>query len=269
MGNGAAIRELYRDDSLESHFYTRFDERTAGAHPCVFLFWNGVDFERLYAGNRDPFFPVGADLLLLDRPAGAAHAFRRGLAAGEERADNLYWLGWALRWSGRAADARAAWRDAGQVDDRALAEERYAAARTALARGDSTVARRSLLASVLAGIGRADAHAALGELLAGRAPKFALLETRVATRLAPGDWRVRRTLVAGLVAARLDDAARSELRTLRETEPGWRSDPVVAALERALGGREDDTRATGHAAAGATGAPHGIVHPSQGQGDTP
>ena len=36
-----------------------------------------------------------ASTMYLDRPAGAAHAFRRGLKEGGNRLDLLYWLGWA------------------------------------------------------------------------------------------------------------------------------------------------------------------------------
>ena len=72
---------------------------------------------RCTANTPDPFFQVGSDLLLLDRPGGAAHAFRRGLAAGEDRSDHLYWLGWAELWRGNRADAEQAWQMLGASDD--------------------------------------------------------------------------------------------------------------------------------------------------------
>ncbi|MBI1799008.1 MAG: hypothetical protein HYR73_04920 [Candidatus Eisenbacteria bacterium] len=92
MGNGALVRHLYRDPSIESWFYSQYSESTAADRPCRFFWWDGRALQPLYRGLRDPSFQVGADLLLLDRPAGAAHAFRRGLVAGGDRADLLYWL---------------------------------------------------------------------------------------------------------------------------------------------------------------------------------
>lgn len=237
MGNGAAIRAAYGDPSLESHFYSRFSDTTAARSPCVFLFWNGADFERLYAGARDPFFQVGADLLLLDRPAGAAHAFARGMAAGELREDHLYWSGWALLWSGRRAGAEAAWSAFGAADDTTMYAAWMRASATALAAGDSTEARRRLFEALRAGIGRPEVHAALAELLRGRSPKFALLETKVTAFLAPADRGARTALVAGLVAARLDDAARGELAALAAADPGWVADTTLARLERTLSAR--------------------------------
>jgi hypothetical protein len=94
-GNGPLIRDLYRDTSLASYFYSQFGYATAGDRPCRFLYWDGVPFEPIYSAASEPWFQVGSDLLLLERPAGAAHAFRSGLAAGEMRQDHLYWLGWA------------------------------------------------------------------------------------------------------------------------------------------------------------------------------
>ena len=237
MGNGAAIRAAYRDASLESHFYSAFSDSTAGSSPCVFLFWNGVDFERLYAQARDPFFQVGADLLLLDRPAGAAHAFARGLAAGELPQDHLYWSGWALLWSGRREAAERAWSAFGAADDTTAYRAWMRAAVTSLAEGDTTAARRQLFAALRAGIGRPEVHAGLAELLRARSAKFSLLETKVTTYLKPLDLEARRDLVAGLVAARLDDAARRELDGIMKADPGWRRDTALVRLSETVAAR--------------------------------
>jgi hypothetical protein len=237
MGNGPVIRDLYRDRSLESYFYTQFSESTAAEHPCVFLFWNGVDFERLYAHGADPFFQVGADLLLLDRPAGAIHAFRRGLGRGENAVDLTYWLGWAFLWAGERAPAEQAWRAFGARDDSTMFVAWLRAARTVLDDGDTLAARRDLFEAVRAGIGRPEPHAALGELLGPRSPKFALLETKVAARLDPRDWLARRDLVDGLARARLDEVARRELEALQAIEPRWRQDSVTVGLARTLADR--------------------------------
>jgi hypothetical protein len=238
MGNGAAIRELYRDPTLESWFYSQFGDSTAADHPCVFLFWNGEDFERLYAAGRDPFFQVGGDLLLLERPAGAVHAFHRGLAAGETRVDHLYWLGWALLWTGDRSGAESAWTAFGAKDDSTLYRVWLDGAETALAQGDTLAARRDLFQSTRAGIGRPEAHALLAPLLRTRSTKFALLEAKVAVYLAPGDWRARRDLSEGLVAARLDEPARHALESLKRIYPEWASDSLVVRLERTLGERD-------------------------------
>lgn len=237
MGNGAAIRAAYRDPSLESHFYSAFSDSTAGDAPCVFLFWNGADFDRLYGDGRDPFFQVGTDLLLLGRPAGAAHAFARGLAANELREDHLYWSGWALLWSGRRAAAERAWAAFGAQDDTTMYRAWLRAAVTALADGDSTTARRHLFAALRAGIGRPEVHVALADLLRGRSAKFSLLETQVTAYLKPLDTTVRGELVAGLAAARLDDAARRELAALQRIDPSWPADTTLVRLDRLLGGR--------------------------------
>jgi hypothetical protein len=237
MGNGAAIRAAYGDPSLESHFYTRFSDTTAASAPCVFLFWNGEDFERLYANSRDPFFQVGADLMLLNRPAGAVHAFSRGIEAGEFRDDPMYWSGWALLWSGRREAAESAWAAFGAEDDTTMYRAFMRGASTALSDGDSTGARRALFGALRAGIGRPEVHAALAELLRGRSPKFALLENKVLVFLAPGDRAARAALVSGLVAARLDNAARQELDRLRDEDPGWAQDTTLARLARTFGTR--------------------------------
>ena len=52
--------------------------------------------------------------------------------------------------------------------------------------------------------------------------------------LNPRDLRARRDLFAGLVAVRLDDAARRELDALARLDPGWDSDSTVAPARRAL-----------------------------------
>lgn len=237
MGNGAAIRAAYRDPSLESHFYSRFSDTTAAQAPCVFLFWNGADFERLYANARDPFFQVGADLLLLDRPGGAAHAFARGLAAGELREDLLYWAGWAQLWNGRRPAAEAAWAAFGAADDTTMYRAWMRGAVTALDEGDTTGARRALFGALRAGVGRPEVHAALAEMLRGRSSKFALLETKVTAFLLPGDFDARAALIEGLVEARLDDAARGELEALRTEIPARAGDATIARLERTLAAR--------------------------------
>ena len=216
---------------------------SAAQHPCVFLFWDGVDFTRLYAKNRDPFFQVGTDLLLLQRPAGAMHAFRRGLDAGEDPRDHLYWLGWASLAKGDRAAAERAWSLWGAKDDTTMYVANLRAARTALDEADTLGARRHLLDAVRTGIGRPEAHAALGELLLSRHNKYALLETQVTTRLNPLDWLARRELVEGLIAARLDGPAQIELAALKNIHPGYTADTVAARLERVLVGRSPDARA--------------------------
>ncbi|MCC6649893.1 MAG: hypothetical protein IT348_01945 [Candidatus Eisenbacteria bacterium] len=245
MGNGPGIRDLYRDPTLQSWFYSQFSESTAAGQPCVFLFWNGVDFERLYGRNRDPFFQVGTDLLLLDRPANAVWAFRRALDAGETSQDVLPWMGWAYLWSGDRGRAEAAWTAFGAQDDTTMHVAWLRAARTALDAGDTTATRRALFEAMRMGIGRPEAHAVLGDLLRGRSPKFALLETKVATRLNPADWIARRELVLGLLTARLDAQAEQELEVLRRIHPNFTTDIVCAQLERELSSRRPSPRAGG------------------------
>src|SRR5207247_7300712 len=75
-GNGALVRTLYRDRSLESYFISQFSESSAAGRPCRFFYWDGAELRPLYRYTSDPFFQVVSDLLLLDRPAGAARAFR-------------------------------------------------------------------------------------------------------------------------------------------------------------------------------------------------
>ncbi len=237
MGNGPSVRHLYRDDTLESHFYSAYAESTAGRHPAEFLFWDGAGFERLYANARDRLFQVGGDLLLLERPAGAAWAFRRGLEEGGERADHWYWLGWASLWSGRRALAERAWREWGARDDGAARILWLRKARASLESGDTLRARRELVEAVRAGVGSPEAHAMLGLLLQRVNAKYAMLETRVAVELKPNDWLARRDLAEGLVAARLDEPATLHLARFQALVPGWRADPIAARLDSVLRSR--------------------------------
>ena len=237
MGNGPSIRHLYRDDSLESHFYSAFSESTAARQPCRFLFWNGLEFEEPYAQSRDPLFQVGSDLLLLDRPVGAGWAFRRGLAAGGERLDHWYWLGWAMLWNERRPLAERAWREWGASDDEPQRIAWLRKAKGSLEDGDTLQARRQLVESIRCGIGKPEGHAMLGFLLRGVNAKYALLETKVAADLNPTDWLARRDLVAGLVAARLDEPATRELARLHSSLPNWRDDSTSVALAATLAAR--------------------------------
>lgn len=236
MGNGALIRNLYGDPSLESYFYSQFSDSTAADRPVRILYWDGQRLDHLYGGQSDPMFQVGADLLLLDKPAGAAHAFHRGLAEGESPLDHLYWLGWAELWSGRRNTAEAVWQRFGAEDDSLRWIAHLRAARNALFEDADTVnAKRHLAKAIEYGIGRPEAHAVLGELLLPDQPKYALLELKTAAWLKPDDWLVRRTFVAALERARLDEPARRELTSLKQIYPEWRSDSVLVTIDRALG----------------------------------
>jgi hypothetical protein len=237
MGNGPSVRHLYRDDSLESHFYSAYAESTAARHPAEFLFWDGAGFERLYANARDPLFQVGGDLLLLDRPGGAAWALRRGLELGGDRSDHWYWLGWASLWSGRRAVAERAWREWGARDDSAARILWLRKAKGSLEAGDTLRARRELVEAVRSGIGHPESHAMLGLLLLRVNAKYAMLETMVAAELKPGDWLARRDLAEGLVAVRLDEPAAAHLARFQALVPGWRADPVAARLDSVLRSR--------------------------------
>jgi hypothetical protein len=236
-GNGPLIRDLYRDSTLASFFYSQFSDTTAEDRPCRFLYWDGVSFAPLYGGAQEPWFQVGSDLLLFDRPAGAVHAFHRGLRAGEARPDHLYWLGWAELWRARRAEAEAAWAAFGARDDPRGYDAAMVSARDALFAGDTLSARRHLFAAIRNGIGRPEAHGALGELLEGRQLKYALLELKVAAFLNPRDVRARRDLVVGLVTVRLDEAARRELEALLRAAPGWAADSTLARARRTLDAR--------------------------------
>jgi len=235
MGNGALIRATYRDTSLRSYFYSRFSESTAAWAPVRIYYWDGGALAPLYENARDPWFQVGSDLLLFDRPAGAAHAFRRGLAAGEPRFDLLYWLGWAELWQGHRTEAELAWIDAGMREDTTAWFAAMRRVREELVdRRDTLAARRALAGAIVTGPGQPLPHAVLGELLLRERPKYGLLELEVATWLRPGDRDSRRALVIGLAAQRLDDAARSQLARLEAADPGWRRDAELAAVAKEL-----------------------------------
>ena len=234
VGNGPFLRAMYRDPSLAGHFYSEFAESTAADHPCRFVHWDGLRFQPIYPATPEPWFQVGTDLLLFGRPAGAAHAFHRGLAAGEVPVDHLYWLGWAELWSGRRAAAEAAWQAFGARDDSTLYLARMTEARDRLLAADTLAARRKLFEAIRAGIGRPEAHGALGELLESKQLKYALLEAKVATFLNPLDYRAQHQLVRGLVEVRLDDAARAAFEQMQQVEPGWARDSTVAAARRTL-----------------------------------
>jgi hypothetical protein len=237
MGNGPSVRHLYRDDSLESYFYSAYGESTAARHPVKFLYWDGATFAPLYPGSPDPLFQVGGDLLLLDRPANAVWAFRRGLEQGGERLDHWYWLGWAALWSGERPLAERAWREWGAKDDSTARILWLRRARGSLEDGDTLRARRELMEAVRSGIGHPEAHATLGWLLKGVNAKYALLETKVASELKPADWLARRDLVEGLVAARLDEPAAKHLARLQENLPRWQEDSVIVRLARQIEAR--------------------------------
>jgi hypothetical protein len=234
MGNGARTRAFYHDESLESHFYSEFSESTAADHPCSFFYWDGARLLPLYRNARDPFFQVGSDLLLLGRLAGAEHAFRRGLAAGEDPRDLYYWLGWTELWRGRRNAAERMWSAYGAKDDSLLWIAHLRAAHNSLADGDTLETRRHLITAIGYGIGRPQAHAVLGDLLARDHPKYGALELEVASRLDPRDWASRRDLVAALLAIHLDDPARRELEALKRARAGWRDDPHLVAFSRTL-----------------------------------
>ena len=234
MGNGAQVRALYRDSTLASYFYSQFSDSTANAWPCRFLFWDGRRLVPLYANARDPWFQVGSDLLLLDRPAGARHAFMRGLRAGEDRMDHLYWLGWAELMLGRRDRAEAVWTAFGALDDSLKWSAHLRAAHNAITDRDTVEARRHLITAVEYGIGRPQAHAVLGELmLADPKPydhKYGLMELKVAAWLNPRDWEARRSLALGLAEVRLDAQAERELEALMRGFPELAGDTAVARV---------------------------------------
>ena len=239
MGNGPLLRALYRDPTIESYFYSQFSESTAAGHPCRFLYWDGADLRPLYSNAGDPFFLVGCDLLLLDRPAGASYAFQRALEEGGERMDNLYWLGWAELWRGRRDRAEAAWKALGARDDSLRWSAHMRAARNALRDDRDTLeTRRHLITAIQYGIGRPEGHAVLGQLMARGGSRYGLLELKVASRLNPRDWLARRDLTAGLVDAHLDGPAARELEALERIYPEWPADSVVTRAARTLRRRE-------------------------------
>ncbi len=242
MGNGAQVRALYDDPSIQSHFYSQFSESTAADHPCRFLYWDGRALAPLYGPGTDVFFQVGSDLLVFDRLEGARHAFRRGLRSGEHPVDHFYWLGWTELWLGHRAAAEAAWSSFGARDDSLRWWIRMRVARMALiGRRDTLEAKRQLAEAIRSGIGRPEAHAVLGPLLMAERPKYGLLELRVAASLKPDDWLARRDIVLGLVAQRLDDQAGAELERLKRGYPGWDRDTLLAGAIATLEGRAGGT----------------------------
>jgi hypothetical protein len=177
MGNGAQVRALYGDSTLESHFYSQFSDSTADDHPVRFYYWDGAALAPLYGPNVDTFFQVGSDLLVFGRLEGARYAFLRGLAAGEHTPDNDYWLGWTELWLGHRAAAEAAWSSFGALDDSLRWWVRMRLARTFLLdKRDTLEARRNLAIAIRSGIGRPEAHAVLGDLMLQERPKYGLLE---------------------------------------------------------------------------------------------
>ena len=240
-GNGPLVRAMYRDTSLSSFYYSQFGDSTADAHPCRFYYWDGAALQPLYARVSDPYFQVGCDLLLLDRPAGAAHAFRRALETGGRPQDNLYWLGWASLWSGQRDVAEASWRELGARDDSLLHYASFVAVRHALyVEADTLKARRLLMQAIESGMGSPDPHAVLGELLwtrGGEDGRYGLLELKIATFLNARDVRARRELIGGLLSMRLDEPARDEMARLKEVYPDWRNDSLIVNLSHSLEAR--------------------------------
>jgi tetratricopeptide (TPR) repeat protein len=243
MGNGPLLRDLYRDATLQSHFYSRFSDSTAGFHPCDFFYWDGERLRRLYPAARGRFTQVAGDLLLLGRHAGAIHALRRATDAGEDPHEIRYWLGWTRLSAGNRAAAEEAWRLMGARDD----PERYwrsiAAGDSALARGDTVAAHRAWLAAIPRHLGRPEAHRRLGALLFDREPKYALLELNVAVALDPSDLDSRRLLARGLSRLGMHEPALANVEELWGEDPSLRSDPDLVAVARAAhaaasGGRD-------------------------------
>jgi hypothetical protein len=234
MGNGALIRSTYRDTSLRSYFYSQFSESSAAWAPVRVLYWDGATLEPLYARSSEPWFEIGGDLFLFDRPAGAAHAFRRGLAEGQSRFDLLYWLGWAELIQGHREAAEHAWVDAGIREDTTGWFQAMQRARGALDHGDSLAARRALADAIMRGPGQPLPHAVLGQLMLRGNPKYGLLELSVATWLRPEDLVSQRALVIGFGQQRLDEQARAHLAKIQAIDPGWRRDTTLAAVAREM-----------------------------------
>jgi len=237
MGNGALIRALYHEPKMESYFLSQFADSTAGWHPTRFLYWDGVQIEPLYdmRPGSNPFFQVGTDLILFDRPAGAVHAFRRGLQSGESAFNHLYWMGWAEMFQGRRNEAEQAWLQAGMHEDSLAWFNNMRIARQALNDvGDTLEARRALARALLNGPGRPETHAVLGELLLAGYAKYGLLELKVTCWLKPDDWYARRQMAIGLIDYRLDDPARREVQVLKRIDPKWAADTVLVAAIREL-----------------------------------
>ena len=235
MGNGPQVRALYKDLSLQSHFFSQFSESTAADRPCIFITWDGQSLRPLYPSPRDRFFQVGSDLLALGHLEGARHAFRRGLASNELAADHLYWLGWTELWLLRRDAAEAAWRAFGAKDDSVAWWMQMRRARQALNdTRDTLAARRALAEAIRSGIGRPEAHAVLGSLLLDSHPKYGVLELKVASFLKPDDWLARRDLVLGLYRSGLDDDARLQMAQIATLGFDWRTDSLLVAAARTM-----------------------------------
>jgi len=142
-----------------------------------------------------------------------------------------------LLWDHQRAAAERAWKQWGAVDDTTARVLWLRKAKGALEDRDTLAARRQLVEAVRCGIGHPEAHAMLGLLLARINVKYALLETRVATELNPGDWLARRDLVSGLVSVQLDEPAARQLAELKKLLPDWRSDSEAVRLDEMLAAR--------------------------------
>jgi hypothetical protein len=234
MGNGALIRSTYRDTSLRSYFYSQFSESSAAWAPVRVLYWDGMTLSQLYPRASEPWFEIGSDLYLFDRPAGAAHAFHRGLADGQSRFDLLYWLGWAELVQGHRDAAEHAWIDAGLREDTTGWFQAMRRARTALDQRDSLGARRALADAIMRGPGQPLPHAVLGQLMLRGNPKYALMELSVATWLKPDDRESQRALVIGFAEQRLDEQARAHLARIEAMDREWRRDTTLAAVVRKM-----------------------------------
>ena len=235
MGNGAQVRALYGDPTLESYFYSQFSDSTADAHPCRFYWYEGAHLKPLFPPGVDTFFQVGSDLLLFGKLEGARYAFLRGLAAGEHSKDLDYWLGWTELWRGHRAAAEAAWTAFGAHDDSLRWWVRMRVARQLLlVNRDTLETKRQLAVAIQSGIGRPEAHAVLGDLLMQEHPKYGLLELKIAASLNPYDWVARRGMLQGFVTMQLDDLARAQLEELKRIEPRWEQDSLVTAAAATL-----------------------------------
>ncbi len=230
LDDGPLVRWAYRDRTLHSHFISEF--RAARARGSVrVLFYDG---SRLVAVESATLIAeLGAVLVELDRLEGARDAFR--IAADREPASATeirLWLPWVER--ALAPDSSSAGAKAPAQDPRA--DEALAAARAALAAGDSAAAFHSLEAVVQAGTLDPRPHAMFADLLATvpARQESALNEAFVARTLAPYDptsWRRWALLLAkrGRNEAALPAIAR--WRTL--AGPGA-TDPELERIEARL-----------------------------------
>jgi hypothetical protein len=180
----------------------------------------------------EPLPPHRTRFFFATLPSWAGFQMGNGLGVGGERKDHLYWLGWAELWRGDRPAAEAAWMALGAVDDSLEWRDRLRAAHNALVYGDTLESRRQLIRAIEAGMGRPEAHSILGELLMSPAPKYGLLELKVASWLDPQDVAARRRLALGLDQIRLDEAARRELESLWMDFPRLRGDSAVARAWR-------------------------------------